>query len=129
MVPSCRNPIENVRGAPGFELHADPDRRIHRTLSYGIALKRSVLGISPGALGAAEFLGAGGPLIETIQRIGLAAGKEVTIAFVVDDGGSGGVVIGRVSNGALRDVEVLVKENAHVARPVGEVVHDQRAEE
>ena len=105
------------------------NRRVDGALGDGVALEVAVLGVAPGALGAAEAAGAGGVLVDALLAVGEERDHQVALAAVVDQRAQLGVIVGGVAHLGPEHVEVLVVDDLHHPLPRREVLHPDPADQ
>ena len=99
------------------------DRRVDRPLSDGVAAEDAILRIAPGPLKAGDLLLTGRELIDAdVIRTPKAIDQEPAQVLVVKDDLTLRLVVGRVADVILIDVEVVVEKEPRFDRPIALII-------
>ena len=89
--------------------------------------KQAILRITPCAFCVADALGAGRPVIDAESARRATIQQEVDVVLVVNESACLRVEHHRVTNRRLVDADVVVEEDAHIARLSEDVGHNDAA--
>jgi hypothetical protein len=90
----------------------------------GVSRETAILGVLPGPFEPFRLLEPAGAVVDPAGRGIAAVDQEISLALVVNNGLSPRVVVRRIAHFRTGEMEVMTKEQAHLTRAAGVILHD-----